>query len=328
MSPSPSDIDGIVNGGPLTGRCWAQALGNGILELSSVLWTGCIAYTLNRVIFFRDKIQAVEKTLPKLLAIVFGVPIILVLLPFLQGPQVYGPAGGHAPWCWIRPEFPQWVFICFYVPLWITMIYNAFVHLRTVRQLKGIRSQGGDAATTARFQLIMQRLKFYPFILLIVWGPASVNRILEAVTEGRVSLFPLYFLQRVFSSSQGLLNACAYGLSRGIREAVEKDLRSFWLWCGGKCGAGASGGRGGSPAVSSLALAASGGSSTSKQQNLLDGALGGAVDTTQVSVAGGSIFPAAGGDGSNSTRAMATVEEDDEDNIENVPLPQRPLGSI
>jgi ferrous iron transport protein B len=61
------------------------------MELSSVLWTGCIAYTLNRVIFYRDRMQTVERTLPKFLAIVFGVPLALTLLPLLQGlrtPQV------------------------------------------------------------------------------------------------------------------------------------------------------------------------------------------------------------------------------------------------
>ena len=95
-----------------------------------------------------------------------------------------------------------------------------------------------SASTQARFTLIMQRLRFYPFILLIVWGPASVNRILEAATGGSASFFPLYFLQRVFSSSQGLLNALAYGFSRGIKEAVEKDVRQVRAWWAGRRGGG------------------------------------------------------------------------------------------
>ena len=54
-----------------------------------------------------------------------------------------------------------------------------------------------------------------------------MNRVVEAASGGR-ALFPLFFLHRVCSSSQGLLNATMYGLSRGVREAVAKDLHALW----------------------------------------------------------------------------------------------------
>ena len=306
LSPSMADIESMLPpGAPLTPRCWAQALGNGVFELASVFWTGTIAYTLYRLVWLRDRLDVVEATLPRLCAFAFGVPLALTLLPFLQGAHVFGPSGGHATWCWIRPAYPWWVFICFYIPLWLTMGFNAFVHLRTLARLRGIRAggvaaaaeEGGamDAATAARFQLIMQRLNWYPFILLIVWGPASINRVLEAVTGGRDSFFPLYFLQRVFSSSQGLLNAVAYGLTRGIREAVYKDVKLFlprsWVsggGSGGGGGGGAAGGSGGSDALESKPP----GTLLREAQS---------VDVGQIS------------SGAGSAAAPPAVEEDDED---------------
>jgi len=354
----------------MTQRCWIQAIGNGVMELSSVLWTGCIAYTLNRVIFYRDRMQTVERTLPKFLAIVFGVPLALTLLPLLQGLDVYGPAGGHATWCWIKPQYPHWVFICFYVPCWITMVFNALVHFRTVRQLKGVRTGGAassttttsaaagasssatlDATTAARFTLIMQRLRFYPFILLIVWGPASVNRILEAATGGTASFFPLYFLQRVFSSSQGLLNALAYGFSRGIKEAVEKDVRQVRAWWAGRRGGGAmaatAAGAGGGPPEESAPRAPSDESGGGRVVGLLQSAPAGSavVDTGSVLVTlpGASSAESGGSAGVTfaptsgtppATTATATtaapptnvvvrhIEEDDDDD-DNIVIPQR-----
>ena len=82
-----------------------------------------------------------------------------------------------------------------------------------------------DAATATRLTLIIDRLKFYPFCLLVVWLPATVSRAVEAALGGR-ALFGLVLFARVFSSSQGLCNAAAYGLSRNGREALHADAFS------------------------------------------------------------------------------------------------------
>jgi hypothetical protein len=302
-------------------KCWAQAIGNGIFELASVFWTGTIALTLYRLVWRRERLEVVEKSLPRLFAFVFGVPTLLTLLPFLQGSHVYGPSGGHATWCWIKPQYPAWVFVCFYVPLWCTMLFNLVVHLRTMVRLKGIQAQGLgaaaeeggglDASTSARFQLILQRLSWYPFILIIVWGPASVNRVLEAISGGKDSFFVLYFLQRVFSSSQGLLNAIAYGLTRGVREALLKDLHPYLpSWCherfagGGSASAGDGAGEAAGSA-SGAALALRPASTTTLANSGSSSLLGSA--SAQHSVDAGSIHV------HGSSLPGAPVEEDDED---------------
>ena len=315
MSPSPAEIDAMLSsGGPITAKCWAQAIGNGIFELASVFWTGCIALTLYQIVWMRMRPEAVEQTLPRMALFCLGAPTVLTLLPLLQGPQVYGPAGGHATWCWVRPQYPGWVFVCFYVPLWITFLFNAAVHLRTAYRLRGIQATGAaagaeeggtlDATTATRFKLVLARLHWYPVILLVVWGPASVNRLLEASSGGATSVFGLYFLQRVFSSSQGLLNAVAYGLTRGVREALLKDLHP-WLpaWCGG--GRGGAGGEGAASGSGSRGLIAG-----EAAQSVDVGTIGGGAPGAAVAAAG--------------SREAAEVEEDDADTAG--PAPPRREG--
>jgi hypothetical protein len=231
VGPPASELAAMEAGAPLTGRCWAQALGNSVFELSSVLWTGCIAWTLYALVWLGWRPDAVERSLPRMFGVALGVPVLLMLLPFAAGGGVYGPAGA---WCSVRPAYWYFNFVCFYAPTWATMAFNAFVHLRTLRRLRALTGSsasnaatGVDAATADKLGKVMERLKFYPFILLVVWGPASVNRVVEAASGGR-AFAPLFFLHRVFSSSQGFLNALLYGFSRGVRQAVAADLHALW----------------------------------------------------------------------------------------------------
>jgi hypothetical protein len=230
LGPSASEVAAMEAGAPTTARCLTQALGNAVFELSSVLWTGCIAWTLYALVWLGWRPDAVERALPRMFGVALGVPVLLMLLPFTAGGGVYGPAGA---WCAIRASYPGFTFVCFYVPLWCTMAFNAFVHLRTLKRLKSLTgssasnaASGVDGATADKLGKVMERLKFYPFILLIVWGPASINRLVEAIW-GR-PFGPLFFLHRVCSSSQGLLNALLYGFSRGVREKVAEDLHALW----------------------------------------------------------------------------------------------------
>jgi hypothetical protein len=65
-----------------------------------------------------------------------------MLLPLVQGAEVYGPAGA---WCWIRTKFPFWVFFCFYVPLWAVFGFNAWVHMRSE-----VPSRRGDSSAAVQ----------------------------------------------------------------------------------------------------------------------------------------------------------------------------------
>jgi len=275
VGPSAAELAAIRAGqAPVSGACLAQALGNSFLELSSVMWTTTIAYTLYLFVALRLSPEAVERRFPLMLAWAVGFPLAMALLPLAD--NAYGAAGA---WCWVRPEKAAWGFVQFYVPLWSAMLFNAAVYCKTYALLRStinagansgsVGGGGGSAAaaaaaaansggagvaraggagggidassggaggvpasalaaaandeTQAKLSRILQRMQVYPFILVAVWLFASVNRVYEAASGGH-QVFALFFLQRVFSSSQGLLNALAYGFSDGVREAVRAEL--------------------------------------------------------------------------------------------------------
>ena len=152
-----------------------------------------------------------------------------------------------------------WRAFQFYVPLWLAIVFNSYVYLRVIRLLRrtvGVSGPGDPLAT--KMLRVIQRLQWFPLILLIVWVPATVNRIYETASGGNM-IFWLFLLQRCFSSSQGLLNAVAYGSNESVRAAFAADIfapcarrlgctaAALWLSRGGAGGGGAStpGGGGG-----------------------------------------------------------------------------------
>lgn len=233
VGPKAEELEAQRLGAPISDACWVQAFGNAVFELSSILWTGAIALTLYEAVWLGWRAERIEAQFYRLAGVCFCVPVFLFVLPLLvTGPSVIGPSGGS--WCWIRPQFGGWIFGLFYVPLWLVMIFNGVVHFRTSRRLTAlIEGKGGvatDPVMASRLLLVLQRLKFYPFILFVVWFPASVSRVVEAANGGR-SIFGLVLFHRIFSSSQGFLNAIAYGLSRGVREAIVADLARIFPCC-------------------------------------------------------------------------------------------------
>lgn len=231
VGPSAAEISAMRAGEPTSAACYAQALGNAEFELSSVLWSTVIAAVLYSQVVLGVRQERVERAFVPISAAAWGVPLCLAILPLLvEGPGVYGASGS---WCWIRGMYPGWVFSVFYLPLWAAMTFNCFAHVRIKRRLEAMSAGGAlvgtDAATTAKLALVMERLKYYPFVLLVVWLPASISRIVEA-SAGR-QFFGLLLFHRIFSSSQGLLNALAYGLSRTVREALHADLHSRCPGC-------------------------------------------------------------------------------------------------
>ena len=249
ISPDAGAVAEMAKGAQVTTECYAQAILDSFFELASVLWTTAIAATLYMSVFLRMSADSVQAKLPYFALFCFGVPALLTAAPWFD--NAYGPAGG---WCWIIEAKSYWIFIQFYIPLWLAVAYNATTYVRVVRLLRRTASMGlsgaaapaassvaspsmnataltatsGSDATAATIRRIVRRLQWYPFVLIIVYLPATVNRIVE-VSSGGQQYFALFLLQRAFSSSQGLLNAVAYGMSDGVREAIIADARALVL---------------------------------------------------------------------------------------------------
>jgi hypothetical protein len=246
VQPPSVELEAMDRGAPLTAACWVQALSDSFFQLASVLWTTAIAATLYMSVFLRMPADVVERKYKWFALACYGVPAVLTLLPLSDA--AYGPAGG---WCWIRGNKDYWRYIQFYAPLWLAIIFNAVVYTRVVmllrrtmaaaKQVSAGMGGGSDDEAVHTMHAILRRLQVYPFILLVVWLPASVNRLYESATGQQV--FGLYLAQKMCSNSQGMLNALAYGLSAGVREALWDVLQAkcppavlaVLCCCGCKC---------------------------------------------------------------------------------------------
>lgn len=227
----PSDIDmADMNRGlkPISDICYFQAITESYFNLASIAWVSVIALTLYRLVIRRISQTTVEKSY---LAYALGcwiIPAVLTALPAID--RAYGPAGG---WCWIIDEKAYWRFAQFYGPLWLVAIGITYMYIHVILVLHSILMRSGGYGINSVGDMI-GRLKWYPLILFFVWIWASANRIYETAVPGH-ELFWLVLLQRMFSNSQGLLNAIAYGINISVKEAIWNSIperfQNKLIWC-------------------------------------------------------------------------------------------------
>ncbi|RYG57315.1 hypothetical protein EON66_00695 [archaeon] len=226
--PSPAEIADMEERMDMTNtRCIAQAAGETLMELASALWTFSIAATLFLTVKGKYKLDEYPgRTVAIFAAISFGIPGIFSLVAGVNG--VYGPAGG---WCWMVGSAEIWRFAAFYIPLWIIMSLNAIIHLNVIWEVRKLikRTSEHDSSVESLRELARRSMR-YPIVLFVVWSFASINRVYEAATHDQV--YALFMLQRSFSSSQGFLNAIAYGFTPTVRDAILEGMDKLRTrWC-------------------------------------------------------------------------------------------------
>ena len=212
-----SNPDALENPSAL---CVAQAAIETFASLSSVLWTTAIAATLYMSVFLRLTADEVKSSVKWYYVACYGIPLIVSVIPFTF--NGYGPAGA---WCWIKDRYLAMRLVGFYVPLILAIVFNGVVYTRVVRLINRTYKTGADQASAKQIDNTTRKLRVYPFILVIVWLPAMVNRVYEFATDEQS--YTLFLLQTIFSSSQGMLNALVYGFSRGVREALGQSLHEM-----------------------------------------------------------------------------------------------------
>uniref|UniRef100_A0A7S2V1W1 G-protein coupled receptors family 2 profile 2 domain-containing protein n=1 Tax=Fibrocapsa japonica TaxID=94617 RepID=A0A7S2V1W1_9STRA len=160
---------------------------------------------------------------------VWGSALLLALIPV----NYYGQTTG---WCWITitsvVDFDPGTalrFFCFYVPLWLAVIFNAFAYYSVTRSVRGMLAAQTEE-TSDRLLRLVRRLRWYPFIMIIAYFWATINRIYNSINPGQ-PVFWLIFLQAAFRSAQGLMNSMAYGYNPTVREAWRKECCAAGSTC-------------------------------------------------------------------------------------------------
>lgn len=120
--------------------------------------------TLYATLIRRTPVEYLEERFIWFIAVCYGFPAVLTLIPGLV--HAYGLAGA---WCWISNKYNFLRFVQFYVPLWAAIIFNGYVYyIVTSTVSKSLHAAGTDNGTTAQAKQVINRLRFYPLILIIV----------------------------------------------------------------------------------------------------------------------------------------------------------------
>ncbi len=220
-------------GSPTTGTaaCVVQGIGEQWFQLSSIIWTTIISYTLwNAVINRKDS----AKLMPYYLAVGYGVPFLTSMIPLFTDSYV-----NTGFWCWFDASTTEGTvlrFLFFYFPLWSAIIFNAWTYYVTITTMKNIlmTQETSDKSSDIpnKYKKLIARLKLYPLVLVICWFWGTINRLQNAISPSHPQ-FWLFLLQVLGSHSQGWMNAVVYGLNPGVREAwvgwLEEVPRLRWL---------------------------------------------------------------------------------------------------
>lgn len=115
-----------------------------------------------------------------------------------------------------------WRFFIFYIPLWIVVAFNLYVYWLIYNGLAPLLQGPSDASTKGMLRVV-DRLKYYPMILIVCWTFATINRIYDSIHPRNPSL-GLIMMQTIFQTLQGFFNAMVYGLTPSVRNVWRESL--------------------------------------------------------------------------------------------------------
>lgn len=203
-----------ANSGPLA--CHFQSIMMSFAELASVLWAGSIAFTLHKA--YLQGVPAFSGSqiivmAPRYHAVIWSVVLLLVLLPLST--NSYGDAGG---WCWIKEATTAdkvWRYVQYYIILWAAWCYCIFVYVKVYNKMH--REMGQDEKSKEQRAVVL-RIMFYPVILVVMWFPATLNRLVE-LFSGQV--YGLTVLHVLFAGLYGFANALTYGATPSVKTRLK-----------------------------------------------------------------------------------------------------------
>ena len=204
--------------------CTMQALLDTYFTLSSVIWSGVVAYTLYSVVVLHKR--NVEDNEKYYHIISWGLPAITCILPFITDSYEY--YDSSSLWCWIKSdkEFYNiiWQGVSLYIPLWSVILFNIFCYFRIIR---AINNQIDFLSTDENYKnQLMRRLKLYPAILVICYSLTSFYRFIQFIDiiDSQDTVLPTVAL--AISTLVGFLNAVVYGLNPTVKVAIREWLES------------------------------------------------------------------------------------------------------
>lgn len=149
---------------------------------------------------------------------------VCVIMPTFT--KAYGPA---SVWCWISKNASggnALRFISFYVPFYASWILILILYFWTHRvAANSFQHMREDEREKSQRQIA--RLRAYPIIFVILYIPATINRVYGWISNN--DIFALFLLHSLTSPAVGFVNSIAYGMDTEIRNFVANSfIRRGW----------------------------------------------------------------------------------------------------
>jgi hypothetical protein len=187
------------------------------LNLATPLWNIPLATNMVIRVCFSKSERFAAKYEAYYHLFVWTLPLITSCWFLVNGS--YAPSG---PWCWIDAKYKIERLFVFFVPLWISMLYNAIAMVFLVRTIWKVRSaknaskrelvnfawKGFQYTLAMMIAVSSQNVFITSLTLHLQWLPGSVNRVHQAFSNSPV--YTLVLLHAIFTPLQGALNVYVY----------------------------------------------------------------------------------------------------------------------
>lgn len=208
-------IPGYLN----IGWCLTQALVQNYSQMASLFITGIISFSLYEMIVNNN--TEISKNEKFFVIFSFVLPVILTPLPLIT--NSYGDSNG---WCWIVYEKDIdtfWMIFEFHGQLVITILMNIFFYYKIYKRLSFDECLSQNSELVKK---VMNRIKWYPIILMICFGPSLVHRIYYSI-EKEDNMW-VNLISASMGALYGFVNAIVYGMTTKVRIVIRTELRKLF----------------------------------------------------------------------------------------------------
>ena len=197
-------------------------------QVAAFCWSAMIAVNLWLVIV-RKRLD-VDSLQFRYHVVVWSVVFICVLIPNFT--KAYGPA---SVWCWISKAATfgnGFRFVSFFVPFYVAwfVVIVCYIWISRVAALAYAHMRDEDKE---RSQRQLARLRWYPIIFVVLYIPATINRVYNWLSQD--DIFLLFLFQVLTAPSVGFVNSIAYGLDTEVRHRIANSFirRGMCSYCFG-----------------------------------------------------------------------------------------------
>jgi len=186
--------------------CQIQGIGIQFFQLSSYMWTSCLAWHAFSAWVRQLSPNELAALFKWYCLISWGIPSIPAAVSFAL--HQFGISGG---WCWVKSEQPLLGFLIFYLPSIFIWVFNIACYGFVIHQVSTTLSFMEHAA--------LMRIGAYIAAFLITSGVPMIDRFLHIFN---IHLFPLLVLHAFFDPLLGICDCLVYGLNRANRAELKK----------------------------------------------------------------------------------------------------------